>query len=102
MPVMSGWEILVNDWEFMEEFSLFNCIVRIPGIDYCEKKNKDCRAEAGAEAEEARDMSYDERVFFKQIGREVAVTYVVRATQDTEVFYGVLMGEHSAFTHITK
>ena len=32
----------------------------------------------------------------KQIGGGIAVTYVVRATRETEVFYGVLMGEHSA------
>jgi len=69
---MCGWEILVNGWEFMEEFSLFNCIVRIPGIDYCEK-NKDCKAEA---AQRQVGMSYDGGMICKQADREGNCSYI--------------------------
>jgi len=67
-----GWEILVNDWEFMEEFS-FNCIMRIPGIDYYEK-NKNYRAEAEAEA--GGGMDYGGRIFCKQASREGNCSYI--------------------------
>jgi len=37
----------------------------------------------------------------KQVGREIAVTYVVRATREAGVFYGVLMGEHNTpYAHL--
>lgn len=32
----------------------------------------------------------------------IVVTYVVRASEEAGVFYGVLMGEQSASTHLTK